>query len=438
MNESVHFSKNVIKIKSILAAHKSITFTIAMICTLATYEARAISPEKAATSYGTDQTKASMYVSSTFLMDRLRNDDCFHINKYTGQMVPCDGPSSAGSSSSDSEPEEPNKPEPKAFSSFVADHNEEDFLNMNESVIPNAYLLSQLSAIAYRDPGFGEVEGEEEAYGLADKLGLDHLEVIEKEYGSILDLNGPEGESKAYIFFNNKAVFVSFEGSKGETDWTENNLDIFPHAKPEWGHTDREFCTWLGCYSYQTDIVTLHNGFYDAMDIIFEDVREAIESVLGDRKLWITGHSLGGAVALLTAFRLEFEYNIPVQGVHVFGAPAVGDSDWANVFNDTMSNVHRWGVEGDPAPVATQAPMFYHVGFINNLYTDGSLLLDGDESEMFGYAPQCYKPGYGAVVTHMTYWPRMHEELEQYFPELVPLFPDSLPDTGLNCWTYIY
>jgi pimeloyl-ACP methyl ester carboxylesterase len=180
-----------------------------------------------------------------------------------------------------------------------------------------------------------------------------------------------------------------------------------------------------------TDVVTLHNGYYDAAEVIFDEVVAAIEPLLEEgRRLWITGHSLGGAVATLTAFRLEFEEGIPVHGVHVFGAPAVGDSDWVAVFEDTVTNFHRWNLEGDPAPVATQAPMFYHAGIINNLYTDRGLVLDG--TNMFIYLSQCW-PGYGALVVHMNYWSRMHEELKASHPHLVDLFPAALPSPPLGC-----
>ena len=383
---------------------------------------------KSSKSSDVNSYQASVIKPKVSVLKKAKTNACFRIDKNTGQVIPCDEPSKTGGYFPKQE-EDQVEDTPKAFDYFNADYSENDFHNDQESVIPNAYLLSQLSAIAYLEPGGGE----NQVGGLAKNLGLNVQEPIADHFSSFLDIGGVGGESKAYIFYNEDSVFIAFEGSTGWLDWEESNLDFWAHAKPEWGQTEHQICYLVGCQTFYTDIVSLHNGFYDATDIIFDDVLEAILPLLATRKLWITGHSLGGAVATITAFRLEFDHDISVQGVHVFGAPAVGDSDWENVFENTMSNVHRWNLEGDPAPIATQAPMFYHVGIINNLYSDDTILLDAPDSEMLGYIPHCGF-AYGVNVTHMNYWTRMHEELNHFFPDLVPLFPDSLPSPEDVCY----
>jgi hypothetical protein len=44
-------------------------------------------------------------------------------------------------------------------------------------------------------------------------------------------------------------------------------------------------------------------------------------------EIWLTGHSLGGALAQLVAHRLHLQQR-PVAGVFAFGAPAVGQGEW--------------------------------------------------------------------------------------------------------------
>jgi triacylglycerol lipase len=70
----------------------------------------------------------------------------------------------------------------------------------------------------------------------------------------------------------------------------------------------------------------VHAGFLAALDEIFDDLRDL---PLGDRALWLTGHSLGGALAILAAARLPPGR---VQGVYTFGAPSVGDARFAKAF----------------------------------------------------------------------------------------------------------
>jgi pimeloyl-ACP methyl ester carboxylesterase len=70
----------------------------------------------------------------------------------------------------------------------------------------------------------------------------------------------------------------------------------------------------------------VHRGFRNALDEIWKPLSELVARLRRDdpgRAIWLTGHSLGGALALLAASRLP-----NVQGVYVFGAPHVGDADF--------------------------------------------------------------------------------------------------------------
>ena len=71
----------------------------------------------------------------------------------------------------------------------------------------------------------------------------------------------------------------------------------------------------------------IHTGFKEA----FEHVHEKIESILKedtfkDKPLFITGHSLGGALATIAAKRLVHTGNI--AGCYTFGSPRVADAEW--------------------------------------------------------------------------------------------------------------
>ncbi len=70
-----------------------------------------------------------------------------------------------------------------------------------------------------------------------------------------------------------------------------------------------------------------------------------------ERPLWITGHSLGGALALLAAWRLQRSF-IPVHQVYTFGAPMIGNAVAAEAFHEEFANkIFRFVDEEDLVPL---------------------------------------------------------------------------------------
>ena len=67
----------------------------------------------------------------------------------------------------------------------------------------------------------------------------------------------------------------------------------------------------------------VHLGFSAALHATWERVERALE-VVGDRPLFLTGHSMGGSLAVLAACRLARAGRPPVA-IYTFGAPRVGD-----------------------------------------------------------------------------------------------------------------
>lgn len=72
----------------------------------------------------------------------------------------------------------------------------------------------------------------------------------------------------------------------------------------------------------------IHTGFYRALRSVWEQVSEFIDSV--DKKpIWVTGHSLGGAIATLLAYK----YPEQIRGLYTYGSPCVGTTKFADKFN---------------------------------------------------------------------------------------------------------
>ena len=146
---------------------------------------------------------------------------------------------------------------------------------------------------------------------------------------------GAEGElidfkhSQCIVARTPRAAFLSFRGTESNvSDWI---TDIkVSHKAP----------AWKSDAGYQ-----VHSGFDEALDVIWKDDDtqsfKGIVSTLDKLRvfeqkvpIWLSGHSLGGALATLGALRLAHHLadkgheNI-VGGVHTFGQPRVGDSGCA-------------------------------------------------------------------------------------------------------------
>jgi pimeloyl-ACP methyl ester carboxylesterase len=85
----------------------------------------------------------------------------------------------------------------------------------------------------------------------------------------------------------------------------------------------------------------VHKGFATTADRLWEPVHRQVRAALvpGSR-LWVTGHSMGGALATLIAARLMQE-SIPVAAVYTFGSPRVGDAAFASAYQPTLHRIEN-------------------------------------------------------------------------------------------------
>ena len=83
------------------------------------------------------------------------------------------------------------------------------------------------------------------------------------------------------------------------------------------------------------------SGFISALDLVYQKVIDFLKAHLGGKKLYLTGHSLGAALASILGYRLAHVetsvcYSTPIQ--YVYGCPPVGDHHFANSFNADFSS----------------------------------------------------------------------------------------------------
>ncbi|MDD4600654.1 hypothetical protein SDC9_11257 [bioreactor metagenome] len=110
-------------------------------------------------------------------------------------------------------------------------------------------------------------------------------------------------------------------------------------------------------------------------------------------KLYITGHSLGGAAATLTGAKLISEGINPDQiEVITFGAPAVGNKAFAAKFEPTL-NLTRVVISGDMATGVLQTLVGGYQQFGREIKWDNSNTVD-DPHKLIGYVDLALKNYY--------------------------------------------
>lgn len=105
------------------------------------------------------------------------------------------------------------------------------------------------------------------------------------------------GDSQGLILENSEVTVVAFRGTDSTADWL-SNLRIKSRRVPDFGGS-------------------LHSGFLNAYDVVAPIVDLAVQRSEG-RKLWFTGHSLGGALAVIAALTHR---ESTITGLMTFGQP---------------------------------------------------------------------------------------------------------------------
>lgn len=82
----------------------------------------------------------------------------------------------------------------------------------------------------------------------------------------------------------------------------------------------------------------VHSGFSDAYDEVALDIQTTLnQDEYKDKPLFITGHSLGGALATIAAKKLKHHGGL--AGCYTFGSPRVGDEEWVSTMKTPLYRV---------------------------------------------------------------------------------------------------
>ena len=152
-----------------------------------------------------------------------------------------------------------------------------------------------------------------------------------------------KNDAEAIALVDEQKIIIAFRGT--ESKWQE------------WIDTNGNFS--------QTEITEgkVHEGFYQIFSAIWDDYetvqgqkKEGIKNFVkrlndqSTKQVYLTGHSLGGAMAILTTSALLKE-SISVSGVYTYGQPRVGNKKFANYLDEKLPHkIYRLVNNNDIVP----------------------------------------------------------------------------------------
>jgi len=201
----------------------------------------------------------------------------------------------------------------------------------------NALWLADMSELAYhlwscpvRDPGV-----------------VDQLPIDPKKWTCVDDQLAAWGyqgkkiageNTQGFIAARDDYVIIAFRGTDGLAD-----IIVDMNARP------KQFAGGG----------KVHAGFADALEAVWPQLAQEVKSLPQNRRIFVTGHSLGGALAQLAAYRMERELRRPVRAVYTYGSPRVGNGKFARLYGRRLSDRTFLYINGnDPVARVPTWPFF--------------------------------------------------------------------------------
>ena len=190
----------------------------------------------------------------------------------------------------------------------------------------NAWWLAEASTLVYTNEAFVKQR--------FSKAGLKRVKYFNRS------------GTQCFIAANNRFAIIAFRGSE---IWKRNErFDPSQMIADFKTNIDIRLSDWIRGGK-------VHTGFMTALESIWDDMQPEIKRLQDQGVLiWLTGHSLGAALATLAADRLQ-----NVQGLYTFGSPRVGDQKFQQRFGlKAFRVVNGRDIVADIPPKG----LYHHVG----------------------------------------------------------------------------
>lgn len=212
--------------------------------------------------------------------------------------------------------------------------------------LAHAYWLAKASDLAYKDDATIDEQ--------ARDWGFDTVRHHETRFTPPFPLE----DTQAYTMASDRMIVMAFRGTEPKEirDWLSDS------STPPWpGPGGTGF---------------VHYGFAQALESVFPDIRKTLTELRdNDQTVWLTGHSLGGALAMLTAARLVLEDpRLAADGVYTFGQPRTCDRLLSTAYNSALKGrSYRFVNNNDIVPQLPPEPVFSHVDALRFIDSAGKV-----------------------------------------------------------------
>ncbi|KAG6757277.1 hypothetical protein POTOM_037584 [Populus tomentosa] len=244
---------------------------------------------------------------------------------------------------------------------------------------------------------FSTAESAMEAWAmLATSLG--HSSFIKSEFEKICFLDNSSTDTQVAIWRDNarKRLIVAFRGTE-QVRWKDLRTDLM--VVPTGLNPER-----IGGDFKQE--VQVHSGFLSAYDSVRIRIISIIKLLISyvdngaeppfKWHVYVTGHSLGGALATLLALELSSSQLVKRGAISVtmynFGSPRVGNKKFAEVYNQKVKDSWRVVNHRDIVPTVPRLMGYCHVaqpvylatGELEDALVNLELLKDGYQGDFIG------------------------------------------------------
>lgn len=175
----------------------------------------------------------------------------------------------------------------------------------------------------------------------ANPVGLDQLKEALRQADFYLVATFNEGDTQAFLAqrdFDRIAV-LAFRGTEA-TNWKDVKTDL-----------NARF------YKAQHG-VKIHTGFRDAYNQVGRQIRSAVDNLPDGYSLYVTGHSLGGALAVVATRDLERD---SLAACYTFGSPRVGNEEFGE---EIRAPIYRIVNAADGVPRVPPSWLTYCIAFL--------------------------------------------------------------------------